>query len=176
MTPRKRRIYIALVVMGTAAFLLDRFMLAPVAQTAVARPSNLSDLGIDSQGSAPVDVANTPFPRRLPRIDFHLKIRDAFAITPETQVKLFNGQRLDGLDSGSRGKPRIARAKEFKQSHKISAVLISSTETVVVVSGRWLHVGDSMDGCTLQSVHETSATFDCAGQAVRLSVLGQVGP
>ena len=59
---------------------------------------------------------------------------------------------------------------EFMRKHQIKAVMVHGKISSVVIDDRYLFVGQKIDGFTLVSVNEHSATFESNNHRVVLTL------
>jgi hypothetical protein len=177
MTGSKKRLYIALMLLGGIALLVDRVFLAsagPEAAQAATNPrSTTADskpTTIDPQSSIPKasPIPELQFPRQLPALDLSVALRDWFA--PPARPK----GREEGVstDKGAPGEEEFAElivsAKEaFVADHHLDGVVIQKGLRMAIVDGVWLRIGQEFDECTLSALSGRTAVFTCAdGDAV----------
>lgn len=173
MNRRKKQIYGAILALGGLALLLDRIAFqttAPSAAQASMSPS-AGSTGVEAPKGPVVSVAVTPFPSDLPPVSSEHELRDVFATTDTIRAEMLLLATEDARGNGTRRttKERTA-AESFQRSRRLTAVMLGERLSFAIVDESWLQVGDRMDDCELTGMTGTTATFDCPGGDVTLSV------
>ncbi len=185
MPQKKTKIYVAVMLLGGAALLVDRcFLSESVTEPgpAYAMPTKRTPARDTTQtpvaapgGPADLSVPELPFPRNLPKWDTGAPIRDLFS--PMTNAAADNA-----LSSGRDGNPGPGTCAAFARGRSLDAVFVQGTAEgtslkIAVVDGRWVRIGQALDGCTLIEADGTKVRFRCRDGEVSLSVKagGEVG-
>jgi hypothetical protein len=184
MSKRKKTIYAVILLLGAAALLVDRAMSASPAQLVAPAPRAagfsprgrpLSESGVETATAPAVSVAATPFPDLSAHAKPIAHIRDLFAITDIVRKAMF-GAAADNntrtAEMPGRGRwPGVLTPEAFRQSHRLTAVMLGEHTSFAIVDGQWLRVGDRLDGHELIEITGTTATFQLANRRATLSVL-----
>jgi len=174
---RKKKVYAAIVAVGLLALAVDRFVFsepAPAAASAgsngsspAKRPAREASKGVVSLSAT---VAAEIFPRSIPRNDSTLA-RDAFEPTPTARQTLLGagaaantGNSLDG------GTLPASSASDFRNAHKLLAVMTGPNLRVAIIDGQRVSIGQHIAGCELIEITGQSARFSCADSEVELRV------
>ncbi len=166
MDPKKKKLYAALLAFGFLALLLDRFVFSEPSSAAASptRPATDSNTGPAQSSTAHGEdaVAVTPqaFPNGLiarPAVD----LRDAFQLTPSVLKSMRLITAEDGPEGPRSGKQQAQRisADEFSASHKLEAVIHGASVNIAVLDGRWVNIGDVVDGWKLADITGRIAVF-----------------
>jgi len=142
-------------------------------------PLEKGGLGGVAADAPPADpIPELSFPRNLKPFDPSAPIRDIFARPQSVAVDTANGRSdqeesdaaSDSPETSAKpgGNQRIGRAK-FATQHRLEAVMIQQSLKIAIVDGRWMQVGDVVDGCTLSDISGESAVFRCRDGDARLS-------
>ncbi len=173
MTRKKKKTYAAILVVGMAALIVDRLMPgggATTPETAEASvPAIARTTGEPSE--APADLAHLipdiPFPRELPSATLDGPIRDAFS--PPTAA---DQRAVDPSTAPGNGQ-RPLTAAEFAALHRLDAVMNEGDLQIAILDGRWLRLGDRVDGCRLDQMDGIRVIFRCeTGEKAVLEVAG----
>jgi len=176
---RKKRIYGAVLLVGLGALLVDRVFLTPPASAVAsggAAAEGVADASAYPESAADgpaVSVCAAPFPRGLPEGEGQGPPRDAFVLTAAARRAMLGIEAGDAEFFGPAGRTKPQRgmtALEFQSAHGLSAVMSGPAARVAIVDGRWLRVGDVLDGCKLLAITGQSAVFACPNGKVVLSV------
>ncbi|MCH8966400.1 MAG: hypothetical protein IID43_01860 [Planctomycetes bacterium] len=163
MSHKRKRLYIALMVLAAAGFGVDRFVFsrsstAPsvaMASSGVAAASVFPN--ISGNTDAALAIPELPFPRAVEGYSFGDDIQDIF--TPpgwEPNGSTKSGNRFRAArDSGPSGRA------EFMRSHELGGILFHDNLKIAVLDGRWMRVGEMIDGCTLKNVSGSQVLFEC---------------
>ncbi len=164
---KKHLVYMAAVVLGGAALVVDRTILSDGASgpAKASASGSSSTTGSSRAVQAPI-VEATPipelhFPRSLPAIDVQSNIRDWFkppASKLEKQQDQLSAQK-ELRDEKDPGGPLTC--EEFIAAHRLDAVVGCAGWQVAIIDGRWVRAGESLDGCTFKQVSGRSVEFEC---------------
>ncbi len=175
MLHRKKRVYFAVMIFGGLALFVDRFVLSDNAAVPDAANASLAGLVVRST-DLPVPVAENapaipevPFPRGVERFTFGSEIRDVFAppLAASSEKARPYGAGKDGLLSEDGARARGLDRVAFEAQHELGGVLTHERLRIAIVDGRWLRIGDKLDGCTLTRISGEAACFECHnGEAV----------
>jgi hypothetical protein len=172
----KKVVYVGLIVLGAAVWLIDRLILSS------GEPAAALASGTDSPVDAPqssgdearpaaketqrVAIPEIPFPRGVPNWQPDEAIRDPFdpdgsrSAPGSTHKQSTSGSQIDTA-------PAPNGRDQFVQEHRLTGVFAQKSLKIAVVNRRWIRVGEALDGCTLNNVNGTTAEFECAdGPAV----------
>ena len=172
---KRQKVYVAILALVLTALLVDRVFLAPE----TTGPDEANALPAPLAGEAPPRFV-APLPRaekrsaqesladRLKAISGSKKldpkeIKDAFR-TPQAWLDEYSPK----VQKDSPPTPTITPTAEFMQKHQIKAVMVHGKISSVIIDNRYLFVGQKIDGFTLVSVNEHSATFESDNHRVVL--------
>ena len=150
----KKKIYIALMLLGGAALVVDRCVLTPsVTMPTTAAASTPRAAAPSAEALATLEL---PFPRAIPAWDPQSPIRDLFAPYSDD----------DGADKRSTRTSRGADAgqgtcADFVTQHRLDAVLVQESLKIAIVDGAWVRIGESVNGCVLTEVVGNKVHFRC---------------
>lgn len=169
MSPKRKRFYVWLMVMGGVALFVDRVLLGSGGPSSPIVPSTV--LTAVTQATSPAVYASTTismpelrFPRNLPICD-PSQVRDLFDPPAtrrgkEAKVKARERDRQDeNMDRDT-----------FSQQHQLKGVLLQEGLRIAVVGTHWLQVGEELDGCALKSISEDIVRFECYDGDVTLKL------
>ena len=174
---KRQKVYVAILALVLTALLVDRVFLAPE----TTGPDEANALPAPLAGEAPPRFGD-PLPRvekrsdqesltdRLKAISGPKKldpkeIKDAFR-TPQAWMDEYSPKVQKDLHPA----PTITPAAEFMRKHRLKAVMVNDKTRSVVIDDRYLFVGQKIDGFTLVSVNEHSATFELNNHRVVLTL------
>ncbi len=172
----KKKWYLVVLVLGGAVLIVDRVILSEGATdpTAVlAAPDSVPAGGTPTfvaPAAAASPIPEVPFPVGVTSLGPDHVLRDLFA---QPKSAIGQGDSVDNVRrSGSAADPGFGRvtASAFMTRHRLQAVLRNPTLTIAVVDGTWVHVGESVDDCTLTAIENETAHFECFDAAVTLTV------
>jgi hypothetical protein len=171
----KTKIYLSLIGVGLLALAVDRcyFGASAPASTKAGQPDAGDDESPADVNSAPrpkfvpksagptkLTVPELHFPRNLPTYDPAHDLRDVF-------VRMDMEGSVSNIDPAGNGKTSkdstvgpIGR-DAFRASHRVDAVMVQESLKIAVVDGRWVRVGDTVDGCKLTRIEGDSVYFEC---------------
>jgi len=171
----KRRVYFAVMIFSGLALFVDRFVFSDNAATPEAANASFpgvavqsTDLSVPVAQNAPA-IPELPFPREVERFTFGSEIRDVFAPPSAASSEKLGpyGAGEDGLLPGDGARARGLDRASFEAQHELGGVLTHERLRIAIVDGRWLRIGDKLDGCTLTRVSGEAACFECHnGEAV----------
>jgi hypothetical protein len=185
MTRRKKRLYLGVMILSGLALFVDRFILSEsvmVPDPAIGSPAEPAGRHAGAVSTATEDalsIPELPFPRGVEHFTFGSEIPDLFA--PPTAASDENAARPGGSDNDplatdarqSKGAGRAA----FLTDHELGGLLTHERLRIAIVDGRWLRLGDEVDGCTLTRISGKEAVFDCYdGEAVLKPARRSHGP
>ncbi len=174
MSRRRRSTYLALMLLGGAALLIDRFVLSDgVTGPDSAVATSASDPIIPLASS--IEHQTVPalhFPRGFDSYEVSDGIRDIFS--PPQEQDIGNGANVGTDKSGQHDAGSLessgASAKAFSKAHRLVGVILSDRLKIAIVDGTWVKVGQVIDGCRLHSVSGNEARFVCGDESVDLKV------
>jgi len=168
-TSRRKKTYLIAIGVGCLALAIDRFALTEsVTEPAPseAAPVVAAAEPVSAATEVPrVPIPAVPFPKNLPAYDATRDIRDVFLAPRERDadgnaIRAGKGPKTDGSDQ-----PGLAA--EFAGKHTLNAVLDDHGLKMAVVDGKWIRIGDDIQGCRLTTISGTAARFQCSdGDAV----------
>ena len=168
---KSQRVYVAIMVIGVVALLIDRTLLQPEPAQASAlqyaiSPSTRDPVDLEaprSEGPAPRQVA---IARKLEQIAEQrgldpTGVIDAFRPSP---MWLALGEvPVAPVETG-------LLAERFRKGHTLTAVMGSGDQGWAIVDGRTLFIGRVLDGFTLISVGQRSAVLESGDTRVVLTL------
>ena len=175
MLHRKKRVYFAVMIFSGLALFVDRFVLSDNAAVPDAANASLAGVVVRStDSSVPVAenapaIPEVPFPRGVERFTFGSEMRDVFAppLAASSEESRLSGAgggaagfSLRGGPRGLKSAARLDRAS-FEAQHELGGVLTHECLRIVIVDGRWLWIGDKLDGCKLTLISGEAAFFEC---------------
>ena len=158
----KKKIYIAVMLLGGVALVADRCifapsvtMPAPVAAYAPRTPAPPA-AGVAPPTAEALATLELPFPRDIPAWNPQSPIRDLFAPLSEE----------DTTDKRRTRSPRGANVGQgscagFATRHRVEAVLVQESLKITIVDGVWVRIGESVDGCVLTEIVGIKVRFRC---------------
>lgn len=171
MQPSKNKIYIAFMLLGGAALVLDRCILTPsvtmpasvaASVTATAPPP----LAAPAPSADTLATLELPFPRAIPAWDPQSPIRDLFAPFSDD----------DAADKRRTRSPRDADAGRgtcagLLSQHHLEAVLVQESLKIAILDGVWVRIGESVNGCVLTEIVGNKVRFRCRDGDTLLTLL-----
>ena len=153
----KKKIYIAVMLLGGVALVVDRCVLttsvtmpATVAATAPPPPA------ASAPSAETLATLELPFPRAIPAWDPQSPIRDLFApFSDENATDKRHTRSRRGADAGQ------GTCAAFVTQHRIEAVLVQESLKIAIVDGAWVRIGESVDGCILTEIVGNKVRFRC---------------
>lgn len=181
MSPRKKTIYLSVIALGAASFVVDRLffqggpmtvdaavLVSPSARstTPAAAPAvaATSVQGASADSSTVLLIPEIPFPSGLASWNPEHGLRDLFQPVYQTD----SPQQKEGALRGT--KDRSVRAA-FVERHTLQAVFVRDEFRVAVVDGVLLRPGDLFGGCTFREFQGESAVFACDDGDALLSMV-----
>jgi hypothetical protein len=171
MPREKKKIYIAVMLLGGAALVVDRCVLTPsVTMPATAAASVAATAPPPPAASAPsaetLATLELPFPRAIPVWDPQSPIRDLFAPFSDD----------DATDKRRKRSPRGADAGHgtcagLLSQHHLEAVLVQESLKIAILDGAWVRIGESVDGCVLTEIVGNKVRFRCRDGDTLLALL-----
>ncbi|MEK7731181.1 MAG: hypothetical protein AAB363_04920 [Planctomycetota bacterium] len=153
----KKKIYIAFMLLGGAALVVDRCVLTPSvtmpATVAAAVPPPPAASALPAKTLSTLEL---PFPRAIPVWDPQSPIRDLFAPFSDE----------DATDKRRKRSPRGADAGHgtcagLLSQHHLEAVLVQESLKIAILDGAWVRIGESVDGCVLTEIVGHKVRFRC---------------
>lgn len=202
MMSSRKRTYLVLMSLGAAALFVDRCVLTegtPAPASAVealpfvvdaespvshrpgapGRRTTFPLVKGGLKGIAPeeLSVPELPFPRNLNPFDSSAPIRDIFARPRFLAMETTDQGASDSPETTAKPgeKKRIGHAA-FAVQHRLKAVMVKEGLKIAIVDGRWMQVGDDVDGCTLSCISGESAVFRCRDGDALLSPFERTPP
>ena len=192
MTANKKKIYIAILVVGMAALGIDQLLRSEPAPAAAQSPAAATQTPRSAAGSRPataskspapkpkrdqagdydeVAVTVAPFPQPLstaPPQD--ASWRDMFMLSPLAQEALFGPLEPPQEEEVEPVLPDKTTAAEFALRHRLVAVMASGQTSVAIVDEKWLRPGEVLDDCMLTKITGRSVWFECFDGPVELNI------
>lgn len=164
MSTTKRNIYIGTIVLAGLALLVDRALFggaatAPADATAVEPSAAASESSVTAPAREP--VPRIRFPEGLAAYASDSLPRDPFA-APQAVP--------DRVDASARQPQRAITQAEFAARHTLSAVMARASDSLAIVDGVVLRVGDSIEGCDVIGIEPRRVRFACPGREVELEL------
>ena len=174
MSRRRRSAYLALMLLGGAALMIDRTVLSDgVTGPDSAVATSASDPIIPM--ASPIKHQTVPvlhFPRGFDSYEVSEGIRDIFS--PLQKQDIGNGAKVgtdkNGLYADGSLAISSASTMAFSKAHRLGGVILSDRLKIAIVDGAWVKVGQVVDGCRLDSVSGNEARFVCRDESVVLKV------
>jgi hypothetical protein len=175
----KKKVYLAVMVLGGAALLVDRVFLSSSVDPDVAEATGVAPA--DDKPASPEAASPTPqtapipelnFPRQIPAYDVGAHLRDWFEPPklPDAEEPQ-EGTPDNGGPLALRAALPVVSAKEsFVASHRLDGIVINDRWQIAIVDGVWLRVGQAMDDCTLSEVSGRTAVFACEDGDAQLTL------
>jgi hypothetical protein len=174
MLKSKKHAYVAVMVLGGAALVVDRCILTPSATmpASVAASDRSPRAGIrpptvpgaPGPADAPLSIPELPFPRGLPPWDPRAPIRDLFAPHAEENA----ADKARSTKAADAGKGTCAA---FVKEHHLDAVLLQERLKIAIIDGVWVRIEESVDGCILSEIVGNKVRFLCRDGDVVLALL-----
>ena len=180
MTPRKRNLYIAVLGLGLIAVAADQLFVLPD-EASAGRPSGPItvtlavpattgavaapiELALDTGATDPLAAARVAIADRLDQVAQRegvdpTNVRDAFAL-PAAWLQRDTGPT----------RPTRSSAEQFREAHRLNAVMASGRDSSVIIDGRTLYIGQALDGFTLVVVRARSAVLVSKRETVELTL------
>ena len=163
----KKKIYIAIMLLGGVALVVDRCVLtqsvtmpAPVAASApTTTPGARGPVTAAPGAPGSTETLATlelPFPRAIPAWNPQSPIRDIFAPLSDE----------DATDKRRRRSPRGAdeghgTCAGFVTQHRLEAVLVQESLKIAILDGVWVRIDESVGGCILTEILGNKVRFRC---------------
>ncbi|MDO8631967.1 MAG: hypothetical protein Q7R41_15890 [Phycisphaerales bacterium] len=146
---------------------------APVLRTT----SPLEKGGLRGVAAEELSIPELPFPRNLDPFDPSAPIRDIFARSQSAATETTDQAASDSPETSAKPdeKRRIGRMA-FAAQHRLEAVMIQQSLKIAILDGRWMQVGDVVDGCTLSDISGESVVFRCRDGDALLSLFERTPP
>lgn len=174
MNRRKKLIYTGVIGLALAGVLIDRLssgVTSGVSTAVAVSPAPIAgNASPVSEGLASlVSIRPTPFPTPVAQVGLlDGQERDPFAISAAALAQL-RPPNANGRTPETGALDQVTR-DSFDESHRLEAILHAAGETVAVVDGVLVRVGQSLDGCQLTEVEPRTAVFDCGDGAITLDL------
>lgn len=178
MSPRnKKKIYGGVVGLSVLALGVDKLFLSggvvpaealgAYESTMAGRAGGAAD---DAASAAAVPIPELPFPRSLPPFEPAMDRRDLCAV-PEAIAALLADAAQEAEKNDPAAPPPPTAAEAFAAAHRLQAMISYGVDGTVVVDGKRLQAGDTLDDCELIQVDRCGASFQCHDGPARLPVL-----
>ncbi len=171
---KAQRVYVAIMVIGLVALLIDRTLLQPEQATAGAAaalqyPISPSTRSPDDPGSP---RSEGPAPRQVAIARKLEQIAQQRGLDPTGVIDAFRPSPM-WLALGEVPVAPVETgllAERFRKAHTLTAVMGSGDQGCAIVDGRTLFIGRVMDGFTLISVGQRSAVLESGDTRVVLTL------
>jgi hypothetical protein len=163
MQPSKNKIYIAFMLLGGAALVVDRCVLTPsvtmpasVAASVAATAPPPPTASAPSPGAPGLAILELPFPRAIPAWDPQSPIRDLFApFSDDDTADKRHTRSPRGADAGH------GTCAGLLSQHHLEAVLVQESLKIAILDGAWVRIGESVNGCVLTEIVGNKVRFLC---------------
>ncbi len=176
MNPRRKRMYIMIMLCGVLALCIDRFMVGYEPDTAEAFMTTSSRLAesvlMNDENEVNGGIPELPFPR-IVQVSMPGKFVDYFTPPSLRNQRTTVGQNSAPLGTRN-GKREIIHKADyltFESTYTLDAVLLSPEFRVAIVNGRWVQFGQTIDGCKLDKLTDNIARFHCTDGNATLRVI-----
>lgn len=177
MSSQKKRLYLALLLLGAVALMLDRFVFSGGVtgpDTAIASDTDTGATpiaGAAGDEKSTVAIPELRFPRGLTPVGPNWSIRDLF-LPPKLRAQHESDRATAGKNaSGPRTRPDRVGRDEFQSRHRADGVIEVERLTMAIVDGLWMQIGQTLDGCRLTEASENEVRFACFDGEVVLHVI-----
>ena len=126
----------------------------------------------NTSGAPKRNVPQLHFPRHLPSYDSAYELRDVFAPIGTEGIEAAIAQSGKGKSGKDTAAGTIGR-DAFEANHRVDAVMVQESLKIALVDGRWVRVGDMVDGCELTGIEGNSVLFECHDGVTELSPSGK---
>jgi hypothetical protein len=124
-----------------------------------------------------LSIPELPFPRNLKSTDSTVALRDIFARPPSAAMETTAEGASDSPETSAKpGEKQCIGRAAFAVQHRLKAVMVMEGLKIAIVDGRWMQVGDVVDGCTLSDISGESAVFRCRDGDALLSSFARTPP
>ena len=167
----KKKIYIAVMLLGGVALVVDRCVLTPSVTMPVpvaaspphtAAPSAAAEAPLSAETLSTLEL---PFPRAIPAWDPQSPIRDLFApFSDEDATDKRRTRSSRGADAGH------GTCAGLLNQHHLEAVLVQESLKIAILDGAWVRIGESVDGCVLTEIVGNKVRFRCRDGDITLAL------
>ena len=173
MSKTKQKLYGTIMIVATAAFAVDHWMIGDP-KSAGAGPIESDTLEhtllAEADPNQPSYDMPRQFPENLPSMDWSRPVPNPFEPPPEfarrSQAPNTGGEDSESSRLGRRpGEP--PRAAEFIRAHRLSGVFVGQS---AIVDGRVVRLGQKVDDAELLRVEGNKAHFRCSDGQATLSL------
>ena len=167
----KKQIYIAFMLLGGVALVVDRCVLTPsVTMPASVAASVAATAPPPSAASASsadtLAILELPFPRAIPAWDPRSPIRDIFApFSDDDTADKRRTRSPRGADAGH------GTCAGLLSQHHLEAVLVQDSLKIAILDGAWVRIGESVNGCVLTEIVGHKVRFRCRDGDTLLTLL-----
>jgi len=176
MNPRRKRMYMAIMLCGVLALCIDRFMVGygpDTAEAFMATSSRSADsVLMNDDHVVHGGIPELPFPH-LVQAAIPVEFVDYFMPPSLRHRRTTVGQNGAMLEPslGQEDKKSKADYLTFESTYTLDAVLLSPEFRVAIVNGRWVQFGQTLDGCKLDELTDNIARFHCTDGIATLRVI-----
>ena len=171
---KSQKVYVAILVIGAVALVIDRTLLQP--EQAVAGAASALQYAISPSARDPGDPGSPrsegPAPRQVAIARRLEQIAEQRGLDPTGVIDAFRPSpmwlQLGEVPVGPVEAESLA--ERFRRAHTLTAVMGSGDEGGAIVDGRTLFIGRALDGFTLISVGQRSAVLESGDTRVVLSL------
>ncbi len=172
MSQRRKRVYLGVMVLGAVALFVDRFVLRGAVSGPAAALAAGSQLVPGADSPDAVVIPELPFPKGLRNSHVDGPIKDLFL--PPMFRSGADGQ--SAADHRSRhpgtGEEGRASTESFLARNRLEAVLTNDRLKIAIVNGRWVRVGQIVDGCTVTDISGDRINVECSDESAALLLDG----
>jgi hypothetical protein len=173
---KSQKVYVAIMVIGLVALLIDRTMLQPEQAAADAASALQYAISPSTSSAGPEDPGSPrsegPAPRQVAIARKLEQIAEQRGLDPTGVIDAFRPSPrwlAVGEVPVAPAKPELL-AERFRKAHTLTAVMGSGDQGWAIVDGRTLLIGRVLDGFTLVSVERRSAILESGDARVVLSL------
>ena len=178
---RRQSAFTGLVVLGLAALIVDRVFLSEP-EAAKAQPSAATTRPSARPPIRPSARPSVASPTSRPAVN---SLSDRLRQVQEAdQSRLAKARKVVGLaEPAAQSAPKAPSpvlqppkpdpAEKFRRAHRLTATLLNGQLSQAMVDGRFITLGQALDGFRLTAVSSTTATFESADAKVVLATVAQ---
>lgn len=172
MSQQRQRMYLGVMVLGAVALFVDRFVLRASVSGPDAALATGSRIAPETGSPQPVAIPELPFPTGVRDFKLDGPIRDLF-LPPMFR---YGGDGTLAADNRShnRGTREDGRASReaFLGRNRLDALLTDDRMKIAIVNGRWVRIGQIVDGCTVTDISGDRILIDCSDGSAALTLDG----
>jgi hypothetical protein len=170
MSPKKKKTYFAVVLIGAFALVVNSFVLS----------SDLAEAGLTpypagAEQEAPIAMSDLaipelPFPQGIKSVDVAAEMPDLFS-PPKLMENGGTGDRDTdklAIQKGSLSVPGRLSSGAFLAAHRLNGILVDERLKIAGIDGQWFRIRAVIDGCTLVHIAPREVVFECFDNEVTL--------